>query len=661
MSAVASRLQQALAIHQQGRLAEAEGLYRDILQDQYDLFDGWHMLGVVKLQQGLFEEAVDLFETAVKLNNLSAPSYSNLGNALLQLQRPQEALQAYQNAVKVQPDYVTGHFNLGSLLSSLHRVEEALAAYDQAITLDPKHISALQNRGLIHLGRKDHLQAIADFNQILTANPGHVDSLLNRGLAYYENGQFIEAIQNYNDLLKIEPGNVDVHCYQGMAFYKLGMYEQAVTSYGNGLRINNDSTKALNNRGAALYRLGQYEAALSNYDRAILLQPDYAEAHSNRGALLHEMSRYQEALASHDQALVIDPQYATAHCNRGMLLLDMLRHDEAMESYDKALAIDPEYAEAHWNQSLCRLRMGDFEQGWEQYEWRWKVDSIARLKRQFSQPTWLGEGSISGKTILLHADQGLGDTIQFCRYAQLLANQNATVLLEVPLPLKSLLNGLSGVQQVIGAGEALPEFDMHCPIMSLPFACKALAESIPSAIPYISAQQEYIEKWASRLESKQGLRIGIVWAGSSAHANDRKRSIALEKLQPLLALDHQFFSLQKELRPTDQEFLQRSGIIHLGEELQDFSDTAAVMELLDLVISVDTAVVHLAGAMGKLVWIMLPYSPDWRWPVDSDTSLWYPTATLLRQPDAGDWDGVVNAMTAALASFDAEEVAPVTE
>jgi len=654
MTAIASRLQQALAIHQQGRLAEAEGLYRDILQDQYDLFDGWHLLGVVKFQQGLFEEAVGLFETSIKLNNLSAPAYSNLGNALLQLQRQQDALEAYRNAVRIQPDYATGHFNLGSLLATLHLIEEALASYNQAISLDPQHISALQNRGLIYLGRKDYAQAIADFNQILSITPGHADSLLNRGLAYYESGQYIAAIQNYSELLKTQPGNVDVHCYQGMAFYKLGMYEQAVSSYGNGLLIDNKSAKTLNNRGAALHRLAQYEGALSNYDRAILLQPGYAEAYSNRGALLHEMTKYEDALASHDQALAIDPQYASAHCNRGMVLLDMLRHEEALESYDKALAINPDYAEAHWNQSLCRLRMGDFKKGWEQYEWRWKIDSVAPLKRQFAQPNWLGEEPIAGKTILLHADQGLGDTIQFCRYAQILAAQDATVLLEVPLALKSLLHDLSGVHQLIGAGEPLPEFDMHCQIMSLPFACKTLADSIPCAIPYIFAQQQYVEKWASRFEAKKGLRIGIAWAGSSAHANDNNRSVALEKLQPLLTLNHQIFSLQKELRPADADFLHSTGVTHWGEELQDFSDTAGIIQSLDLVISVDTSVAHLAGAMGKQVWIMLPYSPDWRWPVDRDTSLWYPTATLLRQPAVGDWDSVINTMTAALASLETE-------
>ena len=655
MSDLASRLQEALAIQQQGRLAEAEGLYRDILQEQYDLFDGWHMLGVVKFQQGLFEEAVDLFETATKLNNLSAPAYSNLGNALQQLQRPQEALKAYRSAVEIQPDYVTGHFNLGNLLSALHHTEEALASYNRALALDHRHINTLQNRGLIYLSRKNYPQAITDFNQILAVSPGHIDSLLNRGLAYYENGQFIEAIQNYSELLRMQPQNADVHCYQGMAFHKLGMYDSAVTSCSNALRIDNDSAKALNNRGAALHRLGQHEAALSNYDRAISLKPDYAEAHSNRGALLHEMLRYTEALASHDQALAINPQYAAAYCNRGMLLLDMLQHEEAMASYDNALALEPAYAEAHFNQSLCRLRMGDFEKGWAQYEWRWKIDSIARLKRQFPQPNWLGEEPIAGRTILVHADQGLGDVIQFCRYARLLADQGAKVLLEVPLPLKSLLRGLDGVQQLTAVGEALPEFDVHCQIMSLPLACKTTAASLPCNIPYIRTQTEYIEKWASRLGDGQGaLRIGIAWAGSATHSNDHNRSIALQKLQPLLELGHQIFSLQKEVRPADQEFLDSSAIVHFGEELQDFADTAAIIESLDLVISVDTSVAHLAGAMGKLVWIMLPYSPDWRWPVDTGASAWYPTASLLRQPALGDWDSVVNTITATLSSLDAE-------
>jgi tetratricopeptide (TPR) repeat protein len=616
MSAISDRLQQVLAVHQQGRLAEAESMYLAFLQDHSAVFDAWHLYGVLKLQQGLYEEAVDLIGKAIKLSNRSVQAYANLGTALVNLQRYAEAMEAYQNAVRIQPTYAVGHFNLGHLHSTLNRIEEALLSYSQAISCDSSFIDALHNRGALYIGLKRYQQAITDCNQALALDPRHLGSLLNRGLAYCESGQYSEAIKNYDYLLDIQPDNSDAYYYRGIALYKSRMYAQAI----------------------------------ANYDRTLAFNPNCARSLSNRGSALHRMYRYEEALASYDRSISINPDSAEAHTNRGVLLYDMQRNEEALVSYDNALQIDSDYADAHWNQSLSRLRIGDFEQGWQQHEARLLIAAVAPPKRPFLQPAWLGAESIAGKKILLHADQGLGDTMQFCRYAKLLAERDATVILEVQPSLKSLLEGLDGVHQLIAHGESLPDFDMHCRLTSLPLAFRTLPQSIPNAIPYISAQQEYIKKWSSKLGDAQGLRIGIVWAGNPGHIDGHYRSIAPERLRPLLSLNHQFIGLQKDFSRADKDFLdQFDNAIDLSQELHNFSDTAAIIESLDLVISVDTSVAHLAGAMGKPVWIMLAYSPDWRWSVGSDRSLWYPSARLFRQPAANDWDSVVNAVIAALA------------
>jgi hypothetical protein len=353
----------------------------------------------------------------------------------------------------------------------------------------------------------------------------------------------------------------------------------------------------------------------------------------------------EEALASYDSALAVRPNYPEALCNRGVTLHEMRRFDEALASYAQALAARPDYAEAHFNEGLCRALIGDFQRGLAKFEWRWGAEQHDR-RRGFPQPLWLGAEDIAGKTILLHAEQGFGDTIQFARYVPLVAARGARVTLEVPRPLRRLMDSLAGASDIAARGEPLPAFDL-----SLPLAFHTRPETIPSATPYLHAGSPDIQRWRQRFESRRRPLIGLNWSGGPTL---RHRSMQLKQLLPLLDpnFDATFVSLQKEVPSADMSVLaNQSRLLHFGHELNDFSDTAAIVSQVDLVISVDTGVARLAGALAKPVWVLLPFVPDWRWQLDGDDSPWYPTARLFRQDDSRAWDPVIARVRVALSAF----------
>ena len=331
------------------------------------------------------------------------------------------------------------------------------------------------------------------------------------------------------------------------------------------------------------------------------------------------------------------------------ILHEMKQFDEALVSYDRALAVRPDHADAHYNEAFCRLLIGDFDRGWKQHEWRWETEQRRSQKRNFAQPLWLGSNEVAGKTILLHAEQGFGDTIQFCRYVPLVAERASRVILEAPGTLRGLMSTLPGATKIVSRGEPLPEFDLHCPLLSLPLAFGTRLETIPSVTPYLRTPLQDSKNWQARLGPKTRPRIGLVWSGRRTHRNDQNRSISLRSLIPLLEINATFVSLQKDVHPDDVALLRaRSDLLHFGEELKTFSDTAALLSNLDLIVAVDTGVAHLAGALAKPLWLLLPFIPDWRWLLDRDDSPWYPTARLFRQDDSRNWDNVVERIYAAL-------------
>jgi len=430
-------------------------------------------------------------------------------------------------------------------------------------------------------------------------------------------------------------------------------FEEAVESFDCAIAIKRDYIEAHTNRGNALKELHRLEAAVMSYDHAISIDPECAEAHSNRGVALKELRQIDAALASYARAIAIKPDYADAYFNRGSALMELRQLDAAIASYDSAIAIKPDYADAHWNKSLTLLLDGDFSNGLPLYEWRWNRETFTSPKRDFLQPLWLGQEALGGKTVLLHSEQGLGDTLQFCRYASLVANLGARVILEVEKPLAELLRNVAGASELVLKGSELPAFDFHCPLLSLPLAFKTDLGSIPASTNYLSADPTKTAQWAVRLGNKTRPRVGLVWSGSTTHTNDRNRSILLADWLHQLPSGYQYVSLQKEVRDIDEIAISsQTDLLHFEDEINNFTDTAALCSLMDLVVSVDTSVAHLSGALGKPTWVLLPFTPDWRWLLDRDDSPWYPSMKLYRQATAGDWDGVLTKMKSDLLTLD---------
>jgi tetratricopeptide (TPR) repeat protein len=611
---VTSLLAEAFALHQAGRLAEAAQTYNQILATQPDHFDSLHLLGIVFHQRGDHAQALRHIDRALKINPNNIPALNNRGIALRELKRFEEALASYDRALELWPGYADALLGRGSALKELKRFEEALASYDRALTL----------------------------------RPGLAEAHANRGNVLHALKRFEEALASYDRALALRPDLAEAHANRGSALHALERFAEALASHDRALALRPDNAEARYNRGNALHALKRFDEALADYERALALRPDYVEVLANRGITLHELKRFAAALESQDRALAVRPDYAEAFVNRGVTLHELKRFDEALASYDRAIALRPDYAQAHYNEAVCRMLTGDFDRGWQKLEWGWDTERLKNLKRKFSQPLWLGSDEIAGKTVLLHGVHGFGDTIQFCRYVPHVAERGARVILEIQEPLRELMGTLTGAAQIVSRGEPLPDFHLHCPLLSLPLAFGTRLATIPAQTPYLRASPQAVTEWNARLSPRP--RIGLAWSGRPEHNNDRNRSMRLSTLlSPLAGFEATYVSLQREVRADDAPVLQcRSDILHFGEELESYADTAALIANLDLVISVDTSVAHLAGALAKPVWILLPFIPDWRWLLDREDSPWYPTARLFRQDETRGWDNVMARVHAAL-------------
>jgi tetratricopeptide (TPR) repeat protein len=659
-NAATSLFADGVKLHQAGQLADAEEIYNRILATLPDHFDCLHLLGLIFLQRGHHALAVEQMDTALRRDPNNVFALNNRGIALKELKRYDEALTSYDRALVLRPDYAEAWSNRGNTLQLLRRFDEALASYDRAIALRPDYAEALLNRGntLKELQRYD--EALTSYARVLAADPNAALAHANRSAVFHALNRFDEALASCDRALVLRWDIAELHAIRGNALCGLRRYEEAVVSYDRALSLRPAIAEVYHNRGNALHELRRFEEALASNDCALALRPDYAEAHYNRGNALHVLKRFEEALASYQNALALRPDCAEAIANRGATLHDLKRYDEALENYDRALALRPDYADAHYNESLCRLLLGDFDRGWQKHEWRWQTAQLKNAKRDFPQPLWLGSENIEGRTILLHAEQGLGDTVQFCRYAPLVAARGAHVILEVQKPLRELMTTLAGAVQIVARGDPLPAFDLHCPLLSLPLAMATRLETIPSATPYLAASATGTRAWQARLGAHQKPRIGLVWAGSprkelpGANRIDSQRSMAFDQLAALFQIaECDFYSLQKgddavrQLRAS----AWRHAVVDWTDDLQNFSDTAALMENLDLIISVDTSVAHLAGALGKPFWLLNRYNSCWRWFADRHDSPWYPTARLFRQDATREWGPVIARVAATLHDY----------
>jgi tetratricopeptide (TPR) repeat protein len=505
------------------------------------------------------------------------------------------------------------HQNLGMVLTNLKRIDEAMASYRRAIELDPTLIDGHLNLGnlLRMAGRLD--EAIACYRRVLEISPGYAAAYNNMGNVYSQQDKKDEALEAYRCAVAANPN------------FALAHY----------------------NLGASLKDRGNLEAALFHCHRAVELDPNNAEAHNSLGFLLAALNRPDQAKESYRRALALDPGYAQAHNNLGVTFFNEGQPLEALACYDRAVAAKPDYPAAHLNRSLATLLLGNFARGWPEYEWRWKVPGVPAPRAGFDRPVWRGE-PLNGARILLSGEQGLGDGLQFVRYAPLVAARGGRVMLQVKPPLRRLLATAPAVESVVTIDDPPPAFDAHCPMMSLPLAFGTDLATIPADVPYVFADPAAAAAWRERLGP--GLKVGLAWAGWSGHNRDHRRSLSLAALQPLASVKGvRFVSLQKG-PAAEQTAAAPPGmeLVDVTAELDDLADSAALVAALDLVISVDTSVAHLAGALAKPVWILLPYAPDFRWLLEREDSPWYPTARLIRQPIADSWVPVLARLTGDL-------------
>ncbi len=610
-------IQEAHELHLGGKLNEAENIYKKVLEHQPDNFNILVFLGIIFYQRGQYESAITYFEDAIRLGPENADVYYNMGNAFEKLGKLEKAAENYMKAIQLNPILFDAYNNLGLIYQSWGHLDRAVTYYRKALELNPGLSVAHYNLGTVLQDRKLFDDAIKHYQDVLELNPDFVDAYYNLGVIFQEKEDFHEAIKHYRKALEMSP----------------------------------DLADAYNNIGILYQKMEEYDKALEYFQQALNHKPDFASACNNIGSVFRERGSLDEAIFYHQKALEFDPLLPEAYSNIGIALLDKGSLEESLSYLQRAIELSPDLAMAHFNLALALLLSGDFKRGWREYEWRRKIKGYPFCN--YVQPLWDGS-DITGSTILLHSEQGLGDTIQFIRYAPLLSVKGTKVIVQCQKELVQLLRKVKGIQQIIAHGEQLPWYDVHCSLLSLPLIFDTTLENIPADVPYISIDSVTVQKWEKRIcKNDSLLKVGLAWAGNPKHINDRARScdpkifLPLAKIKGIL-----LYSLQKnEAAGQPKELPEGMKLIDFMDEVQDFSDTAAIIENLDLVISVDTAVAHLAGALGKPVWTLLSFMPDWRWMLDREDSPWYPTMKLFRQPAPGDWKTVIDKVVEELKSM----------
>ncbi|CCD87867.1 putative TPR domain protein; O-GlcNAc transferase related protein [Bradyrhizobium sp. ORS 285] len=569
-----------------------------------------------QFQAGKLLEAMRCCQDALAVDPNHSDAMHLMGLLSLRMGQNGQAIDWFARAIKLAPksDYVS---SLGSALRKAGRLEDALKAFDKAVSLQPDNAQYWKDLGavLAELDRPD--DAILSLRHALQLSPEYVDAANLCGLLLCRRNRFAEALELFDISVKANPGQAE----------------------------------ALHMRALVLQNLGRLEEAAADGLRSQMLDPANFETHNNLGWVLHRLGRHEQALACFDRALSLRPDYVLALKNKADLLADGLRFEEAMACHERVQTIAPSDPITIWNMALIHMVTGNFEAGWLGREIRWKT-GLGIAHPDFAQPQWSGDDCIRGKTILIFADEGLGDAFQFARYVPMVAELGAKVILAVQDPASSLLSRLAGVTECIPRSTAASaSFDLHCSMSSLPLAFKTTLRTIPADVPYLPSPLPARQaEWERRLGPHDRLRVGLVWSGNPGHSNDRNRSVPLQLLTRLLDIDAQFVSLQKDVRESDRDVLAGLDIVDTTESLADFDDTAGLLSCLDVVVTVDTSVAHLAGGLGRPVWILLPYRPDYRWLLGRTDSPWYPTARLFRQNEARDYGWVIDQVRHELAA-----------
>jgi tetratricopeptide (TPR) repeat protein len=572
---VSEILARAKAMLERGQMGEAEALYQQVLEADPRNAEAFNGLGVIQAQSGKLEQAISSFEQAVRSRPDAAEASNNLRQAL--------ALR---------------HQSLGRAAAEQGKLGEAEDHYRQALRQLPDYVAALGNLGNILRRQGQLAEAESCFRRILELEPNQFQALNDLGALSQEQKMFQEAIELFRRALQVQPNHANAHL----------------------------------NLGVVLAKQGQSGEAAASFRAALAVQPDFAEAHNELGVVLLNADRREEALECFQKALAIRPDFPDAHNNLGNAWLSERRLDEAVACYRRAFEQRPDFVDAHRNCGFALLLKGEWAEGWLHYDWLWKGES--RMKG----PRWTGD-SLAGRTILLHSDHGLGDALQFVRFAELLKRQDCRVIVECQEPLVQMLSTCPGVDRVVAKGDPRGEYDFHASLMSLPGVFGTKLDEIPKQVPYLSPPPELRATWNQKLKGEKALKVGIAWQGNKQFAADHLRSIPLKHFVPLSKIPGvRVFSLQMgEGREQLAELDGRPPIIDLSERSGDFMDAAAIIRNLDLVITSDSALAHLAGALGVAVWVAVPFAPDWRWLHDREDSPWYPTMRLFRQRQRGDW------------------------
>ncbi len=644
-----AKFKTGLTLQQQGKLAEAARLYEDILAADKTHVAALHCLGAIAYQTGNLERAVTLIANAVRINPKIASADPYRGAALNQLNRHEEALAICNEAITLKPDFAEAHYNRGNALYGLGRPDEALASYDRAIAIRPDFAEAWSNRGNVLQNLKRLDDALVSCDKAIARKPNYAPAHYNRGNALYDLRRFDEALASYNRAIELKPDYAQAFYNRGKALADLKRPEDALASYDKAIALKPDYAQAWCNRGNLLNDTRRFEEALASYDKAIALKPDYAEAWSNKGTALQYLNRLDEAMADHDKAVALKPDYAEAWCNRGSVLNCLKRPEDALAAFNRAIALKPDFGQAYFNRAITELGLGDMENGWRDYEWRRKIVEMSG-NRVFPRPLLTSAADARGKTVLVHFEHGFGDTIQYCRYLEKLHQAGAKILFNTQDQLKSLVQSLDAPITFVGLDDPSLSYDYQVPLMSLPLVFETRVETIPAKTAYLSADAALVEKWRGRLGGN-GFKIGICWMGDMAHIKGHNgRFFPADCFEPLSRLPNvRLISLQKGEGEKQLDSLPAGMTVEtLGGEWKTFDDTAAIMKGLDLVITTDTVIANLAGALGVPTWVAIQYVPDWKWMFDRPDSPWYPTMRLFRQKTDGDWQSVFEEIKAAL-------------
>ena len=607
-------LNKAIALHQQGDFETALLLYQELLAKHPNVADAHHLMGVVHLELQQFDNAIASIQKAIHLHSQNAFYFSNLGVAQLDSGRPQEAVQSFSQALALNPLFAQASFNLGNAYSQLHQYDQAVAHYKRAIELDNTQIAYLVNLANAYRELGEFSSALVFYDMTLALNHEDATVWLNKGLCLQRMAAPSQAIDCFVQVTKIDPGHWEAHWTLGRLRMILKQWREAIehlTLAATGLA---SSAELWNDLGIAWDNAAIPSQAVMAFEQTLALNPNFEQAHNNLGSVWHGLQQYADALHQFELALNIKPDYRAAHVNKAFTL----------------------------------LLNGHLTEGFQSYEYRHAQGELQPPWLSTHKPAWTGQQHLDGQKLLVYAEQGFGDAIQFARYLPLLKDRAPYVVLAVQKNLITLFEGMDGVSQVVDLNADFTDFDCHVSLLSLPYILGTVMATIPQKSAPLQVAEAVALKWKNILGHKTKPRVGLVWSGSATHTNDCNRSLPLLQLLAHLPESLEYIALQKEVRVSDLADLRASKVKSFESDIHDFQDTAAICQQLDLVISVDTSVAHLSGSLHCPTWIMLPLVPDWRWFLDREDSPWYPSVRLFRQERAGDWEKVMQSIQSAL-------------